>query len=93
MSNSSYEPVEYPKMIYDDKGGHVIVKDREEQLEKQREGYHEHDGTFIEDPDEKKDTKDKDLKDNKGAPPIDRNPLAAGPDSKDKKDTKDKKGK
>ena len=41
--------MEYPKMLYRDKEkkDYVIVSSREEQIEKQEEGYHEHDGTVI----------------------------------------------
>lgn len=43
--------IEYPKMIYKGEGtaDYIIVKDKEEHLIKQREGYHQHDGTLIED--------------------------------------------
>lgn len=43
---------EYPKMLYvgKDKDNYIVVKDRQEHLEKQQEGYHEHDGSLIEEP-------------------------------------------
>lgn len=41
------EKIEYPKMIYNKKGEHIVVKDREEHLVKQKEGFREHDGKTI----------------------------------------------
>jgi len=39
--------IPYPKWLYHDHLPDLIVKDRQEHLVKQAEGYHQHDGTLI----------------------------------------------